>query len=81
MCPLFGQKYCHQCLRKQIVIYLRPIIGYQSGEKISGCLKILGWVILRGVGDDEKLQNMIEGIENSGKLKIIAMERNKRDEI
>ena len=32
---------------------------------------------LRGVGADEKLQNMIEGIRNSGKWKTIATEGNR----
>ena len=45
ICPLFEQKSCHQYLKNQTVIDLRPIIGYQSGEKIIGCLKTLGWIV------------------------------------
>ena len=64
-------------MRNQTVIDCRPILGYQSGEKIIEYLKALGWVDLRGVVFDGNLQNMIEGIANSGKWKTVSTEGNR----
>ena len=46
---------CRKCSCSKTVIDLRPITGYQGGERITGNIESLGWVVLKGIGVNDKL--------------------------